>query len=95
MADKIGLSLAEVKEFLAELQWLMLQTQMEEYRRYYDKRLVSTSKAESCVDEIANARMGKNQRMRWSSRGAHRVAVVRVPVLDGRRSSMVTIPLAA
>ena len=30
-----------------------------------------------CVDEIANARMAKKQRMRWSPQGAHRVAVVR------------------
>lgn len=45
---------------------------------------VSTSRAEGCVDEIANARMAKRRRMRWSSRGAHRVAVVRAAVLDGR-----------
>ena len=54
------------------------------HRRYHDKRPVSTSRAEGCVDEIANARMGKKQRMRWSPRGAHRVAVVRAAVLDGR-----------
>ena len=34
-----------------------------------------TSRAEGCVDEIANARMAKKQRMRWSPQGAHRVAV--------------------
>ena len=45
---------------------------------------VSTSRAEGCVDEIANARMAKRRRMRWSPRGAHRVAVVRAAVLDGR-----------
>jgi hypothetical protein len=28
--------------------------------------------------------MGKSRRMRWSARGAHRVAVTRVAVLDGR-----------
>ena len=32
----------------------------------------------------ANARMGKKQRMRWSPTGAHRVALVRAAVLDGR-----------
>jgi hypothetical protein len=45
---------------------------------------ISTSRAEGCVDEIANTRMAKKQRMRWSPQGAHRVAVVRAAVLDGR-----------
>ena len=65
------------------------------HRRYHDKRPVSTSRAEGCVDEIANARMGKKQRMRWSPRGAHRVAVVRAAVLDGRLRSTAIIALAA
>jgi hypothetical protein len=52
--------------------------------RYRSKRPISTSRAEGCVDEIANARMAKKQRMRWSPQGAHRVAVVRAAVLDGR-----------
>jgi hypothetical protein len=54
------------------------------HRRYHGKRPVSTSRAEGFVDEIANARMGKKQRMRWSPTGAHRVALVRAAVLDGR-----------
>jgi hypothetical protein len=54
------------------------------HRRYHCDRPISTSRAEGCVDEIANARMGKRLRMRWSPRGAHRVAVVRAAVLDGR-----------
>ena len=54
------------------------------HRRYHSDRPVSTSRAEGCVDEIANARMSKRQRMRWSARGAHRVAVVRAAVLDRR-----------
>lgn len=54
------------------------------HRRYHSDRPISTSRAEGCVDEIANARMGRRQRMRWSSQGAHRVAVVRAAVLDGR-----------
>ena len=53
-------------------------------RRYHSGQPVSTSRAEGCVDEIANARMAKRRRMRWSPRGAHRVAVVRAAVLDGR-----------
>ncbi len=52
--------------------------------RYRTNKPVSTSRAEGCVDEIANARMAKRRRMRWSPRGAHRVAVVRAAVLDGR-----------
>ena len=52
--------------------------------RYRSKLPISTSRAEDCVDEIANARMAKKQRMRWSPRGAHCVATVRAAVLDGR-----------
>jgi hypothetical protein len=65
------------------------------HRRYHGKRPVSTSRAEGCVDEIANARMGKKQRMRWSPRGAHRVALVRAVVLDGRLKPGEVIPIAA
>lgn len=50
-------------------------------------KAVSTSRAEGLVNEIANVRMGKKQRMRWSPRGAHRVATVRAAVLDGRLST--------
>jgi hypothetical protein len=39
---------------------------------------------EGCVDEIANARMAKRRRLRWSPRGAHHIAVVRSAMLDGR-----------
>ena len=52
-------------------------------KRYRSKLPISTSRAEGCVDEIANARMTKKQRMRWSPKGAHRIAVVRAAVLDG------------
>jgi hypothetical protein len=57
--------------------------------RYHGKQPVSRSRAEGCVDEIANARM------RWSPRGAHRVALVRAAVLDGRLKSSGIIPMAA
>ena len=57
------------------------------YGRRYRKGLpISTSRAEGCVDDIGNARMGKRRRMRWSPRGAHNVAVIRAAVLDGRLS---------
>ena len=65
------------------------------HRRYHGKRPISSSRAEGCVDEITNARMGKKQRMRWSPRGAHRVALVRAAVLDGRLKSRGVIPMAA
>jgi hypothetical protein len=57
------------------------------HRRYHAKRPVSTSRAEGCVDEIANARMAKRRRTRWSPIGAHRVAQVRAAVLDDRLST--------
>ena len=56
-------------------------------RRRQSGKAVSTSRAEGLVNEIANVRMGKKQRMRWSPRGAHQVAIVRAAVLDGRLSA--------
>lgn len=53
-------------------------------RRYRNGLPISSSCAEGSVDDIANARMGKRRRMRWSPKGAHRVAVTRAAVLDGR-----------
>lgn len=47
---------------------------------------ISSSRAEGCVDDIGNTRMGKRRRMRWSPKGAHQVAVTRAAVLDGRLS---------
>jgi hypothetical protein len=52
--------------------------------RYRSKLPISTSRAEGWADEIANARMAKKQRMRWSPQGAHRISTVRAAVLDGR-----------
>ncbi|MGI4748870.1 MAG: hypothetical protein ACRYFY_22905 [Janthinobacterium lividum] len=63
--------------------------------RYPSKLPISTSRAEGCVDEIANAQMAKKQRMRWSPQGAHRIAVVRAAVLDGRLKTKTDFPLAA
>ena len=64
-------------------------------RRYRSKLPIATSRAEGCVDEIANARTAKKQRMRWSPQGAHRVAVVRAAVLDGRLNASENLSLAA
>jgi hypothetical protein len=55
--------------------------------RYRDGLPISSSRAEGCVDDIGNTRMGKRRRMRWSPKGAHSVAVVRAAVLDGRLTS--------
>jgi hypothetical protein len=63
--------------------------------RYRSKLPISTSRAEGCVDEIANARMAKKQRMRWSPQGAHRMSTVRAAVLDGRLQVTLDLPLAA
>ena len=52
--------------------------------RRRNEKPVSTSRAEGLVNDIANARMGKKRRMRWSPQGAHRVAIVRTAVLDQR-----------
>lgn len=54
--------------------------------RYRNGLAVSSSRAEGCVDDIGNTRMGKRRRMRWSPQGAHRVAITRAAVLDGRLS---------
>ncbi len=53
-------------------------------RRYRSGLPISTSHAEGSVEDIANARMGKRRRMRWSPKRAHRVAVTRAAALDGR-----------
>lgn len=53
-------------------------------RRYRSGLPISSSRAEGAVDDVANARMGKRRRMSWSPKGAHRVAVTRAAVLDGR-----------
>ncbi|MBV8525522.1 MAG: ISKra4 family transposase [Acetobacteraceae bacterium] len=63
--------------------------------RHRSKLPISTSRAEGCVDEIANARMAKKQRMRWSPHGAHCVATVRAAVLDGRFTPRTDLQLAA
>ncbi len=55
-------------------------------RRHRNGLAISPSRAEGYVDDIGKSRMGKRRRMRWSPKGAHRVAVTRAAVLDGRLS---------
>ena len=52
--------------------------------RYRAGKPISTTRAESTVNQLVNARMNKRQQMRWSPRGTHRVLQVRAAVLDGR-----------
>jgi hypothetical protein len=57
---------------------------------YHGKQPFSGSSVvpvEGCVDEIANERMSKKQRMRWSPRAPPRVALDRAAVPDVRRQS--------
>jgi len=52
--------------------------------RYRAGKPISTSRAESTVNQLVSARMNKRRQMRWSPRGAHRILQVRAAVLDGR-----------
>jgi hypothetical protein len=53
-------------------------------QRYRAGKPISTSRAESTVNQLVNARMNKRRQMRWSPQGAHRVLQVRAALLDGR-----------
>ena len=44
---------------------------------------ISSATAESAVNQVINARMCKQQQMRWTPRGAHLPAQVRCAVLNG------------
>jgi hypothetical protein len=56
-----------------------------DYSKRYRSRIPNASSAaKGCVDETANARMGKKQRMRWSPHDAHRVVTVQAAKLDNR-----------
>ena len=53
-------------------------------QRYWKGLPISSSRAESTVNALVNARMNKLQQMRWSPRGAQRVLQARAAVIDGR-----------
>jgi hypothetical protein len=53
-------------------------------RRHRAGKPISSSRAESTVNQLVNARMNKRRQMRWSPAGAHRLLQVRAAVLDGR-----------
>jgi hypothetical protein len=63
-------------------------------QRYRAGKPVSSSRAESTVNQLVNARMNKRRQMRWSPQGAHRVLQVRAAVLDNRLAQQ-TIQLPA
>lgn len=52
-------------------------------KRYRTGKPISSAMAESAVNQVLNARMCKNQQMRWSPRGAHLLAQVRCAVING------------
>jgi hypothetical protein len=57
------------------------------YAARYRKGLpISSSIAESAVNQIVSHRMAKKQQMRWTDEGAHWLAQVRVADLNGQLS---------
>jgi hypothetical protein len=63
-------------------------------RRWRERKPISTSRAESLMNNLVNARMNKCRQMRWSPHGAHRVLQVRAAILGGRFGTTIT-PIAA
>jgi hypothetical protein len=54
------------------------------YGERYRKGLpISSSIAESAVNQVVSLRMAKKRQMRWTDAGAHHLAQVRVAVLNG------------
>lgn len=51
-------------------------------RRYHDGLPISSSMAESAVNQIISHRFVKKQQMRWSPKGAHKLLQVRTAVLN-------------
>jgi hypothetical protein len=54
--------------------------------RYHKGLPISSSIAESAVNQVVSHRMAKKQQMRWTDEGAHCLAQVRVAVLNGEFS---------
>jgi len=84
---------AKMKRFLQLIEefrtYLTLnQSYMIDYcQRYWKGLPISSSRAESTVNVLVNARMNKLRQMRWSPRGAQRVLQARAAVIDGRLGS--------
>ena len=75
---RLGQMLAEFGRYIENNQESM--PNYAERHRYGE--LISTSFAESAVNEIISKRMVKKQQMRWSKKGAHLLLQVRVKTLD-------------
>ena len=56
--------------------------------RYHKGLPISSSIAESAVNQVVSHRMAKKQQMRWTDEGAHCLVQVRVAVLNGEFSVM-------
>ena len=54
--------------------------------RYRKGLSISSSIAESAVNQMVSHRMAKHQQMRWTDEGAHRLALVRAADLNGELS---------
>jgi hypothetical protein len=54
--------------------------------RYHKGLPISSSIAESAVNQVVSHRMAKKQQMRWTDEGAHCLVQVRVAVLNGEFS---------
>lgn len=52
-------------------------------RRHYKGLPISSSIAESAVNEVVSCRMAKKRQMRWSDEGAHLLAQVRIQAING------------
>jgi hypothetical protein len=81
---------AELCEDLRTYIWNNHDAMIDYARRWRKRKPISTSRAESLVNNSVNARMNKRRQMRWSRRGAHRVLQVRAAVLDGRFEAAIT-----
>ncbi len=65
------------------------------YGARYRKGLpISSSIAESAVNQVVSHRMAKKQQMRWTDEGAHCLAQVRIAVLNGELSAQRLAKLA-
>jgi hypothetical protein len=52
-------------------------------RRYWRGMPISSSIAESAVNEVVSLRCARKRQMRWTNKGAHLLVQVRVAVLNG------------
>ena len=103
----LGLTLAEGRALVAGVQAMLVSRQTAGWMagelacsrcgygaRYYKGLPISSSIAESAVNQVVSHRMAKKQQMRWTDEGAHRLAQVRVADLNGELSVKRLVKLA-